>query len=71
MDINYLKPFYECQICKDTGYVMDNNYKTQMCKCLKQRLLDYSFNKSNMSNLNKENFDKFRWLDTDPAKGKG
>ena len=38
---------------------MDNNYKTQMCSCLKQKLLDYSFNKSNMSTFKKENFDNF------------
>ena len=30
-----------------------------MCSCLKQKLLDYSFYKSNMSNLNKENFSTF------------
>ena len=59
LDANYLKPFYSCNICKDTGYVMTNNYKTEMCSCLKQKLLDYSFNKSNMSNLDKENFDTF------------
>ena len=59
LDINYLKPFYDCQICKDTGYIMDNNYKTQMCSCLKQKLLDYSFNKSNMSTFKKESFDNF------------
>ena len=59
LDIDYLKPFYDCQICKDTGYIMDNNYKTQMCSCLKQKLLDYSFNKSNMSTFKKENFDNF------------
>lgn len=59
LDFSYLKPFYECQLCKDTGYIMDNNYKTEMCTCLKQRLLDYSFNKSNMSNLKQENFDNF------------
>ena len=56
---DYLKPFYECQICKDTGYVMDNNYKTHMCTCLKQKLLNDSFNKSNISNLEKENFNNF------------
>ena len=44
---NYLKPFYEC------------NYKTTMCNCLKQRLLNYSFNKSNIYNLEKENFNNF------------
>ncbi len=57
---NYLQPNYECSICKDTGYVTKNNYKTEMCNCLKQKLLDASFNKSNMANLNKENFNNFR-----------
>lgn len=56
---NYLVPFYDCSICKDTGYIMEKNYKTHMCSCLKQRLLDISFNKSNMSNLEKENFEHF------------
>lgn len=56
---SYLKPYYSCSICNDTGYVTDKNYKTEMCSCLKQKLLDISFNKSNMSNLDKENFDTF------------
>mgnify|MGYP004515716807 CR=1 FL=1 len=57
--LDYLKPFYECKICNDTGFILDNNYKTTMCNCLKQKLLDISFNKSNMSNLKKENFNNF------------
>ena len=56
---NYLQPFYSCSICKDTGYVSNGGYNMVMCSCLKQKLLDYSFNKSNMSNLNKENFSTF------------
>lgn len=56
---DYLKPNYECSICNDTGYIKKNNYKTEMCNCLKQRLLDTSFHKSNMTNLDKENFDTF------------
>ena len=56
---DYLKPHYECILCNDTGYITDNNYRTTMCSCLKQKLLDYSFNKSNMSNLDKENFSTF------------
>lgn len=59
LDINYLKPFYECELCKDTGYIRDINYNSQMCNCLKQRLLDYSFHKSNMTNLKSENFNNF------------
>ena len=60
--LDYLKPFYECKVCNDTGFVLDNNYKTTMCNCLKQKLLDISFNKSNMYNLKKDNFDNFNEL---------
>ena len=56
---DYLKPHYECNICNDTGYITDSNYKTTLCSCLKQKLFDYAFNKSNMSNLDKENFSTF------------
>ena len=60
--LDYLKPFYECKICNDTGFVLDKNYKTTMCNCLKQKLLNISFNKSNISNINKENFNNFNEL---------
>ena len=56
---DYLQPFYECKICNDTGYITNNQYKTTMCNCLKQKLLNDSFNKSNISNLDKENFSTF------------
>ena len=38
---------------------MSKDYKTTMCNCLKQKLLNNSFNKSNISNLEKENFNNF------------
>ena len=60
--LDYLKPFYECKICNDTGFILDNNYKTTMCNCLKQKLLDISFNKSNIYNLKKDNFNNFNEL---------
>ena len=59
IDASYLQPQYECNICKDTGYILNSDYKTDMCNCLKQKLLDISFNKSNIYNLNKENFSTF------------
>ena len=72
--IDYLKPFYDCKICNDTGFILDKNYKTTMCNCLKQKLLNISFNKSNMYNLQKENFNNFNSLifsdDVDLAKYK-
>ena len=60
--LDYLKPFYDCKICNDTGFITDNNYKTTMCNCLKQKLLNISFNKSNMYNLKNENFNNFNEL---------
>lgn len=57
---NYLEPNYECSNCKDTGYVQVENSASSLCSCLKQKLLDISYNKSNISNLGKENFDTFR-----------
>ena len=60
--LDYLKPFYECKVCNDTGFVLDKNYKTTMCNCLKQKLLNISFNKSNISNIDKENFNNFNEL---------
>lgn len=59
LPINYLSPKYECSTCNDTGYISNDNYKTEMCNCLKQKLLNASFNKSNLANLDKENFETF------------
>ena len=56
---DYFEPFYECKLCNDTGFVTDENFKTSMCSCLKQKLLNISINKSNMYNLKKENFENF------------
>lgn len=59
IDKSFLKPKYECEKCKDTGYITYPNKKTQMCNCLKQKLINISYNKSNLSNLQKENFKNF------------
>lgn len=58
---NFLEPNYECSICKDTGYIQGENSASSLCSCLKQKLLDISYNKSNISNLGKENFDTFNF----------
>lgn len=57
-DLNYLNPTYECPICSDTGYITDN-YQSNMCSCLKQKLFDIEYNKTNISNLDKQNFNTF------------
>jgi len=58
VDESFLEPNYECKICKDTGYVSTNN-ASNMCTCLKQSLLNLAYNKSNLNNLNTENFSTF------------
>lgn len=52
------EPAYECKICKDTGYVTEED-KTVLCNCIKQKMFDIEFNKSRITNLEKENFENF------------
>ncbi len=56
---NYFLPHYDCPICKDSGYITNSDYTTSMCTCLKQKLYDEQYNKSNMSNLDIQNFNNF------------
>jgi DNA replication protein DnaC len=58
LNSDYLKPIYECKDCNDTGYII-NNSNTTMCHCLKQKLFDIEYNKSNIYNLEKQNFNSF------------
>lgn len=51
-------PDYECKKCNDTGYI-NSDSATIMCSCLKQKLTNSLYNKSNISNLDKENFNNF------------
>lgn len=55
---DYLSPHYECSKCNDTGYIT-NDYRTVKCTCLKQRLIDLEYNKSNIANLKTQNFELF------------
>lgn len=54
-------PHYECNICNDTGYIKNGN-KTIMCNCLKQKIFNIEYNKSNIGNIEKENFNTFNEL---------
>lgn len=53
-----LLPKYDCPLCKDTGYITSNG-STTMCSCLKQKLINISYNKSNINKLDVENFGNF------------
>ncbi len=54
---DFFTPDFDCKFCNDTGYLVDNN--SIMCTCLKQKLLNIQYNKSNISSLEHENFDNF------------
>lgn len=56
---NDLLPHYDCPICKDTGYITNEDYTSSMCSCLKQKIFDEEYNKSNISNLKLQNFENF------------
>lgn len=58
IDQSFFEPKYECKICNDTGYIVQNG-KSNMCSCLKQRIFNLEYNKSNIGNLEKENFSTF------------
>ena len=51
-------PNYECKKCNDTGYIF-NGSSTEMCSCLKQKLYNMEYNKSNIYNLENQNFSNF------------
>ncbi len=66
---DFLKPHFECNMCKDTGFV-EKNGKSVMCSCIKQEIYDIAYNKSNMGNLDRENFSTFniRYFSDKPDK---
>jgi len=53
-----LTPNYECAKCQDTGYITVD-YTTQMCSCMKQKLINESYNKSNLFRLKNDTFSNF------------
>lgn len=53
---DYLSPHFECELCQDTGYV-----NTALCSCIKQKIYDIEYNKANIGNMDRENFDNFNF----------
>lgn len=54
---DYLSMRYRCPICRDTGYV--GNMVKEKCSCLVQQLVDRLYRFSELSGLEKENFNTF------------
>ncbi len=58
LNSSFFTPNFECSLCEDTGYIIeDTNYT--LCRCIKQKLFDIEYNKSNIGNLKKDNFKNF------------
>lgn len=55
---NEFLPKFECSYCEDTGYSKDSG-NTVLCNCIKQKIFNIIYNKSNIGNLEKENFQTF------------
>ncbi|HHV38268.1 MAG TPA: ATP-binding protein [Tepidimicrobium sp.] len=54
--LDYLDIEYECEVCKDEGYLEDGT----QCNCLKQALIMRAYRMSNIENiLSRENFQTF------------
>lgn len=54
--LNYMDIKYDCEFCKDTGYLNSG----EKCNCLKQALINKAYKMSNLENvLDKENFQNF------------
>ncbi len=60
IDDNFFKPHFDCNLCNDTGYIQDG-YSFNLCSCIKQKLFDIEYNKSNIDKLEKDNFDNFNY----------
>lgn len=56
LSLEYLEPFYNCNLCKDTGYIL-NNGKTSMCSCLKQKIYNIEYNQKNENIIKNQTFD--------------
>lgn len=58
IDDGYLKPNFTCKICEDTG-IIGSITGAKNCSCFRQKIINYTYNQSQIYNIDKENFDTF------------
>lgn len=56
---NDIEPKFDCKICNDTGIVKNKDGKVSYCSCFLQKLINESYNNSNINKLEEENFATF------------
>ena len=56
--VSELKPKYDCEKCKDTGYIIRGN-RRQKCECLIQEIINMNYNISNLNTGDEERFKNY------------
>ena len=56
--ISELKPKYDCEKCKDTGYIIENGLRKK-CDCLVQEIININYNISNLKSNGDNMLEKF------------
>lgn len=54
----FFTPNFKCKICEDTG-IIGSITGAKNCSCFRQKLIDYTYNQSQIYNIDKENFETF------------
>lgn len=58
IDDSYFTPNFSCKLCEDTGTV-GSLEGAKMCSCFRQKVINHTYNKSQIYNIEKENFETF------------
>ena len=58
IDEEYLTPNFNCKMCEDTG-IIGSITGAKNCSCFRQKIINYTYNQSQIYNIDKENFDTF------------
>ena len=56
--ISELEPKYDCEKCKDTGYIIENGLRKK-CDCLVQEIININYNISNLKSNGDNMLEKF------------
>ena len=56
--ISELEPKYDCEKCKDTGYIIENGLRKK-CDCLVQEIININYNISNLKSNGENMLEKF------------
>ncbi|MBQ7668460.1 MAG: ATP-binding protein [Clostridia bacterium] len=54
----YFEPVFTCNVCQDTGTV-GSLEGAKLCNCFRQKIINHTYNKTQMYIIDKENFDTF------------